>query len=445
MLLPTIVLIVLSLIVAGSICQKLSDYALLSFSKADYFSHVRFFVSLNKTAGNKISDIKDREIVSASCDIKNETSASAPSLLSIIRHKSLCKPIRAGVAGLLSLIVIMTLSSCVHECPDFPATEICFINLAFDTDFSQKEYFHDNRSRSGTMPPSRSEREYGFMRYIIRAFPLINGEPTKTPTVEHIETRDISSGYDMSCELLLPPGEYRIMVWSDLYETEGDASFYLTEDFNEITLIGEHAPNNDYRDAFRGMTDITIESSISNHPDVKTTITMQRPLAKFEFVSNDLADFFKREMEIFLMNTRDDSTKGAPMEEPSDTRAPSLDDYTVVVHYIGYMPYIFNMFADKPTDSKTGVRFTSKLSQISDEEATMGFDYVFVNGSETSVTVQLELYNKDNEQIMKTGSISVPLKRNIHTVVRGSFLMMESTGGTGIDPEYNGDHNVYLR
>lgn len=418
MLLLTIVLIVLYLIVAGFRFRKLSAYALLSFSKADYSSHIRYLISLYKTAGNKINDI---------------------------RTKGLCYRKRAGVAGLLSLIVIMTLSSCVHECPEIPETERCYINLDFDTDFPQREYIHNNRSRGGTMPPSRSVREYGFMRYIIRAFPLINGEPTKIPAIEHIETRDISSGYDMSTELLLPPGEYRIMVWADLYESEGDASFYLTEDFNEIALVGEHAPNNDYRDAFRGMTDVTIESSIYNHPATNTTITMQRPLAKFEFVSDDLVDFFEREMETFLKNTRDDSAKGAPPDEPSDTRAPSLDDYTVVVHYVGYMPCIYNMFADKPTDSKTGVSFTSKLSQISDEEATMGFDYVFVNGSETSVSVQLELYNKDNEQIMRTGTINVPLKRNIHTVVRGSFLMMESTGGTGIDPEYRGDHNVYIR
>ena len=41
-----------------------------------------------------------------------------------------------------------------------------------------------------------------------------------------------------------------------------------------------------------------------------------------------------------------------------------------------------------------------------------------------------------------TPPIRVPLRRSVHTVVRGSFLLSDASGGMGIDPGYDGDHNM---
>lgn len=354
-------------------------------------------------------------------------------------------PLLRRAARLALLIVVSLLSgACVHEVPHAPDTENYAIDLVFLTDYEQIEHYYDGRSRAGAMPPSRNVCDHGLMRYIIRAFPIVNGEPASVHSREYIMTRDISTGYDTSFELSLPPGDYRLMIWSDLYEFEGDDPLYTVETFHEISLYGDHSPNNDYRDAFKGTADIEVESFVVEHDLPRRTIFMERPLAKFEFVTTDLMEFLEREKRS-EQTTAKSSPEAAPLDpQETDSRTVSLDDYKVVMHYVGYMPSTYSMIADKPVDSKTGVKFDSKLTQISDDEATMGFDHVFVNGTQTSVTVQLELLNRAGEQVSLTAPITVPLRRSNHTIVRGSFLMTESTGGTGIDPEYDGDYNLFF-
>ena len=56
--------------------------------------------------------------------------------------------------------------------------------------------------------------------------------------------------------------------------------------------------------------------------------------------------------------------------------------------YQGFMPCSFNMFTNKPADSWTGVAFDSTMQRLSDTEVELGFDYVFVNGGESTVPVR---------------------------------------------------------
>ncbi len=74
----------------------------------------------------------------------------------------------------------------------------------------------------------------------------------------------------------------------------------------------------------------------------------------------------------------------------------------------------------------------------------MGFDYVFVNGKESAVTVKVGIYDDENRQLSISEAIEVPLKRNYHTVIRGPFLTSKASGGVNIDPDYNGDYNLFV-
>lgn len=87
------------------------------------------------------------------------------------------------------------------------------------------------------------------------------------------------------------------MVWSDLVQTSGDSHFHNADNFAEIRLQGDHKGNNDYRDAFRGTNNITLVSDIVEHQLDTLDIVMQRPLAKFEFITNDLQEFIDKEIE----------------------------------------------------------------------------------------------------------------------------------------------------
>lgn len=207
-----------------------------------------------------------------------------------------------------------------------------------------------------------------------------------------------------------------------------------------MTLQGEHQGKTNLRDAFRGTGDISLAASIAMHTPDTVDITMQRPLAKYEFISTDLKEFIDKEVQ--------NAISRGEVAEVSEDKAPSrvvdMNDYQIVFYYTGFMPCAYNMFLDKPVDSATGVSFPSKITQLSDTEASIGFDYVFVNGSDASVTTQIAIYDKRGEQISLTDPISIPLKRSRHTILRGSFLMQEATKGLVINPEFDGEYNLII-
>ncbi|MDD6622868.1 MAG: hypothetical protein PUE90_09215, partial [Bacteroidales bacterium] len=107
-------------------------------------------------------------------------------------------------------------------------------------------------------------------------------------------------------------------------------------------------------------------------------------------------------------------------------------------------PCSFNMFTNKPADSWTGVAFTSRLIKINEQEAELGFDYVFVNGSEAKVSVCVEVYDSENNLLANINPIEVPLVRSQLTIVRGEFLTSKATGGVGIVPDFDGEYNIVI-
>ena len=92
----------------------------------------------------------------------------------------------------------------------------------------------------------------------------------------------------------------------------------------------------------------------------------------------------------------------------------------------------------------TGVRFESTNQAVDEHEEGLGFDYVFVNGKESSVMVTVALLDEDGTQLSRSNQIEVPLKRSMLTVVKGSFLIQETGGGVAIDPDFEGEFNIVL-
>ena len=221
-----------------------------------------------------------------------------------------------------------------------------------------------------------------------------------------------------------------------MVKSSADAYFYDATNFAEIVLQGEHEANTDHRDAFRGINSISLVADIIEYIPDTLDITMQRPLAKYEFITTDLKEFIDKEFEIL-------QKEAASRGEDPPSRV-NTDDYKVVFYYSGFMPNAYNINTDKPVDSKMGVLFESKIGVLSENEASLGFDYVFVNGKKSAVTVQIGLYDKEDRQLALSEPIDVPLQRNYHTVLKGSFLMQQASGGMTINPEFDGNFNIEI-
>lgn len=344
---------------------------------------------------------------------------------------------------LFTCITMAILTACdVHEWPETSEFVKCHLRLHYETDMTEWKHRYDGSKviEQGYGNTYDNHRSHGKIRYIVRTYPVSEKMRTASDyTQEFVFTKDISEGYDHEVTLNLLPGNYNVMVWSDLVQTSGDTHFYDATNFAEIKLQGNHEGNNDHRDAFRGSNNITLEADIMDHIPHTLDITMQRPLAKFEFITNDVLEFINKES--VRVAAKGSENKEASSDDTS-TRAVSLEDYKVVFYYVGFMPKAYSINTDKPVDSSTDVMFESSLKKLTESEATMGFDYVFVNGKQSSVIVQIGIYSIEGTQLSLTEPIEIPLKRSHHTILTGTFLMSNAAGGVTINPSFEDDYNL---
>ena len=340
------------------------------------------------------------------------------------------------------LPVFFVLTCDVHQWPetaDFVKLHLC---LNYETEMTEWKHFFNNTEviEKGYGETYSNRRDYGMIRYIVRTYPISSKmRPSSDYTQEFVFTKDISEGYNYNVTLDIMPGNYKVMVWSDLVQTSGDSHFHNADDFTEIRLQGDHKGNNDYRDAFRGSDNIYLLVDKMEHLPDTLDIVMQRPFAKFELVTDDLVEFIDKESVRIVSKADGDRTQSS---DDTQKEAVNIEDYKVVFHYVGFMPDTYSIHTDKPVDSSTGVMFESTMKQISESEATMGFDYVFANENKSAVNVQIGIYDKEGTQLSLTKPIEVPLKRSHHTILTGTFLMSEASGGVTINPNFGGDHNL---
>ena len=334
------------------------------------------------------------------------------------------------------------LTACdVHEWPDTPESVKFHLRLNYETDMTVWNHLYDGDIiEQGYGETYDNHQEYGKIRYVVRAYPVLEkNRVTSEYTQEFTFMKNISEGYNHEVTIDLPGGNYQIMVWSDLVKNAHDNYFYHADNFAEIKLQGDYAPNNDHRDAFRGTNNITLIADVMERLPDTLDIKMERPLAKFELITNDVVDFIEKE-ELRIASK---ANSGKPnTSEDSESRVVNIENYKLVFYYVGFMPNVYSMHTDQRVDSATGIFFESKLKKISDSEATMGFDYVLVNEKESFITLKIGVLDNEGEQISITEPIAIPIKRDHHTKLTGIFLMSETSSGITINPEYDGEFNL---
>lgn len=338
---------------------------------------------------------------------------------------------------ILSVLIFAMLPGCdVHEFPtpvepepDGPVYEEIIPAVMVDLNFKRD------------LPPfmtinyaTKSAEEHD-IRYQLRVYDETkDAESVGKEIARYTFTAEISEELNYRTVITLPEGSYRLWVWAD-YVQDGLSTdlYHNTASFGEIKLLDPHTGNTDYRDAFLGSQKVTVgkvevEQGTEVEP-ISVKVEMERPLAKYEFITTDLKKFVSQ-------HAADNRQRGAG-------NTADINDYYVEFSYSGYMPTTFNMFSNKPIDSKSGVSFKSTLTQIDENSASLGFDYVLVNGSESEVLMTLKLYSNDGELLSSATGISVPITRSKVTTMKGEFLTQEATGGVGIDPAYEDEYNIF--
>ena len=386
--------------------------------------------------------------------------------------RSVISRVVSSTAALAACALLCITSCAVHEWPE-PTPADVIVNLDFDTQMPQYKVLNEEGTRA-----SHDGRDYD-IRYTIAAYRLLqDGSYAEEPFLLKVFSKDEIEELNATFRFSIDEGSYRFYVWTDfvLAGTRSDY-FYNTTSFRRISLQGTHEGNNDFRDAFSGSADLQVIRRGSKETPSTVTVQMRRPLAKFEFITTDLQEFITKTIEAMIRKEEAEAAAKAgetkseggdnpeditPIESDTktdgdtksdddtksdgDTKTPvvDLEKYKVVFFYSGYMPNAYNMMEGKPCDSATGVKFSSAISAIDNHDARLGFDYVFVNGEESSVMVTVALYDEEGTQLSISRQIEVPIKRSMLTTVRGSFLMQNTGGGVAIDPGFEDEFNIYI-
>lgn len=333
-----------------------------------------------------------------------------------------------------SLLPLSLLAACdVHEFPDqSPAPTVpVVLDLSFDGEMPLHQVV-EIETRAAEDPDDYD------LRYTVCVYRAAEGGTFGREELTRLTvTKDDVSDPDLRIETRLEEGSYRFIVWTDHVDAGSQThKFFNTDNFAEIGVMTDgYSGATEFRDAFRGVADATVQGGES--PSV-IPVRMERPQARYRFVSTDLVEFMTR------VQTRRSSQKAGagsgavPTDE--ETRSIDLNDFRVVIRYAGYMPSAFNLFTDRTADAATGIQFESRITKQSDAEADLGFDYVLVNDDEeSSIRVALEIYDRDGTRLSATDPFDIPLKRGMETLVRGKFLTSEASGGIGISPGFDGE------
>lgn len=337
-------------------------------------------------------------------------------------------------------VLLVSVTGCdVHEMPSEGEEPVpgnvhkVMLHLHFNRDCPIWQTITYN-PETGTM--SRSG-QVQLRRYIIELHSTSSRSGSRTPINRWIQTRRLDEEHDIDVEIEIPNGHtYDVKVWSDYTDESVSDMYYVTEDFADMHLPDKnlYRGSEEGRDAFRGT--VTLQPATAS-----ATIEMERPLAKYRFVTTDLQKFAESEYS----RTYGVNTLSEP-ERSNALKALDLSAYGVRVIYPRYLPYSYNLFTDRPADSWSNVVFTTTIKRIDDTSAEIGFDYVFVNHHDTSTNVGIEVYDRrTNEVLARITPIDVPLRRSHVTEVRGPFLTTKASGSIGLNPDFDGEFNIFIQ
>ena len=368
---------------------------------------------------------------------------------------------RAIVAATLACTLVLA-SCAVHEWPKEEGEPVIpeppkypvILYLDYDTDlplYKIIEYQLESRSAMAV--------DYD-VRYIVETYTVLDEQLNKKELFSRdMFTRDDVNTLNHSQLLQLPEGKYEFYVWTDYVDagTTGP-KYYLADDFTTIT-VHNHEGNNDFRDAYAGVLKVDITPMTT-----EVRVMNRRPLAKFNFITTDLDRFVEHMLELEAQakaeseknegqeeNPRSDESAepaSASADDPATasddfTRGVNIQDYKVVFRYSQFMPNEFDIFSYIPIYALPNITFESEIKPLSDTEAELGFDYVFVNGEEFVIPIIVEVYDKQGNKVSGINPINVPLMRGQLTTIRDNFLTSQASGGIGINPDFEDPDYIY--
>lgn len=336
----------------------------------------------------------------------------------------------------VACLLVLLQAGCDRTVLEFPEGEgvdptLVNLNLKFMIDTKIEPYV-----------PVRSDaiREDAHdVRWIIEVFRnKLEGNPVERWVLGGEQALD--GQHTISTSIALHAARYYVVAWMEYVDNGSIADkYYKVNSLASITIpeVGTYIGNEDHKDTYVAQQEI----DLTNYRDrwnetVERTVMLKRPMAKIEFITTDIDKFLDK------LNTR--GLKGGSLVPNESTMRQDLSTFQVQVEYSGYFPSGFNAYTNKPNDSRTGISFTTRMTQLSAQEAYLANDYIFVNGTESVVIVNLIIRDGEGNLLNEVGGIKVPIVRGKLTTICDEFLTHDYTPGIGINPDFDGEISVII-
>ena len=334
--------------------------------------------------------------------------------------------------GFIALVLTIVLAGCVHDYPSMtedgeegvdPTLVEVNTEVTLNLELVPLEIITQKNARSGTTKARAGEQTDYRRRFIIEAWR--DGKPeSRQVTVMDDVKEEGDEKITLPIRLKLHAVEYTLAVWTDYVaaSTTGDL-YYDTQDLQYVACTDPYTGSTPYRDCLYGTTALDLRQYRDEwNAKVQIKVDMVRPLAKYELIATDVAEF---------------------LERTAQQRAQG-ESYTVTFSYSFYIPAVFDVLAGKPCESWPEISFTLPLALPEEGETlhTVGSDFIFANGGEASVLLTMEIRDSRGNRVSRVSGIEVPYRRGHLTTLKGAFLTSEMKGGVEIDTEWDGEVEI---
>lgn len=263
--------------------------------------------------------------------------------------------------------------------------------------------------------------------YRLRCVAEVYRQGTSTRVHRHVQLCTPQADGTYPAELLLQPGDYDIRLWAD-WVTDGTTNdkYYDASDLTQVNILTtDYVANGqtDEKDAYYA----TPSASVTNET-TDVNVDLIRPFARYRLVATDVEAY---------ENLR-----------AGGENLPPIEDLRVCVAYENFFPTGFNVEHGWPTDSQTGVAYSSHPvvadGYSADEARQVGADFILTGTDDGNASITVTMTDsRTGEVVSRLTGIPFPYRRGYLTTVTGTFLTAGLTpGGVHLDTSWENENIV---
>lgn len=313
-----------------------------------------------------------------------------------------------------AFVTLFALCSCVHEYPDGEGIDptVIDVNLKLKTSTPLSSSFYE---------PSHG---LPYMWFVVEIYKDdFKGAPVFKKGIgvkkddNGIATLEIPSRP-------LHAGKYKVVAWAMASEKDnGQGLGFSFDDLASITYPNGYYGSSNKKECYESRFSMDLADK-GWFASAEYEETLKTPMAAVQVISTDA--------DVFLQNlARNENVQ--------------FSDFSIRWRYGLYSITGYDAKKGIPNKSETGILFTAPIKRLDKTDALLGFDYLFVNGEKSQITLSLDVIDNQTGKVINTfDGITVPLEKGKVTTIKGYYLTTSHNAGTGINPGFNGEINITL-